>query len=344
MQYMIETPSTQRVPARRLNTGPAHTGNMAGSVSVHDENSLETTTARHTLENLHEDDHKKLKQVIDSDRKLYKIHWTDIFKPGTLFNKVLSRVLYPTTSTLIGKVIAAGDLVKMKEVSVPIKAYQIQTNDGHQLSVWFATNSNPEARTKIYFHGNASHIASFTQEAIEDYKQGNNVCLMSYRGYSGNSGYPSEVGLIDDTNSTLDFLIKKQGIGTESMDFIAHSLGSAVLLNSLAKRAESNPEERYGELLLMSPFKSIRAMVKTKIKIIPQFIISYLTNIWNNSDALAKLKNKISNLKILHGKADQLIPLKHSQDLYQEALKLGINAELIELDNIGHNDIRRDMQ
>ena len=128
------------------------------------------------------------------------------------------------------------------------------------------------------------------------------------------------------------------------MDFITHSLGSAVLLNSLTKRAENNPEERYGELLLMSPFKSIRAMVKAKIKIVPQFIINCLTNIWNNSDALPKLKNKISKLKILHGKVDQLIPLKHSQDLYQEALQLGINAELIELDNMGHNDIRRDMQ
>ena len=202
---MIKTPSTQRVPVRRLNTGQANTGNMAGSIAVHDENSLATTTTRHTLENLHTVDHEKLKQIIDSDRKLYKIHWTDIFKPKTLFNKVLSRVLYPVTSTFMSAVRSSVNLDKIKNAGVPIDVHQVQTNDGHQLSVWFAANLNPEARTKIYFHGNASHIASFMQEAIEDYKQGNNVCLLSYRGYSGNSGYPSEGGLIDDTNSTLDF-------------------------------------------------------------------------------------------------------------------------------------------
>jgi pimeloyl-ACP methyl ester carboxylesterase len=274
------------------------------------------------------------------DKKNWCIRFTDIFRPVTLFNKIFNKILYPFQKAHRSDF--DRDFRSIFQAGIPLEKHLIRTSDNHSIELWFARHSNPEARTKIYLHGNGSNITNFKREAIEDFKNGNNICLFSYRAYSGNHGYPSEEGLIDDANSVIDFLKSKQAVNTESVDFEAHSLGCAVLLNTLVKRAAKNPDERYGDLLLMSPFKSMRAEAESKY--MPRFISWFLRTTWDNYDAIPKLKGKINKLKILHGKNDRVIPHKHSQELYKQAMNSSIDSELIELDNIGHNDIRRDMR
>jgi dipeptidyl aminopeptidase/acylaminoacyl peptidase len=46
----------------------------------------------------------------------------------------------------------------------------------------------------------------------------------------------------------------------------------------------------------------------------------------------------------MHGKNDQVIPIQDSRDLYKQAQSYSISSELIELENIGHNDIKRGMK
>jgi fermentation-respiration switch protein FrsA (DUF1100 family) len=109
-------------------------------------------------------------------------------------------------------------------------------------------------------------------------------------------------------------------------------------MGTLAKRPS---RETYGNLTLMSPFKSVRDMVKTKTKIIPQFIINWLTNSWNNLEALPKLKGRINGLKIIHGKNDGIVPCQQGQDLHKLAQTHSINSEFVELAGAGHNDMGR---
>jgi fermentation-respiration switch protein FrsA (DUF1100 family) len=260
-----------------------------------------------------------------------KVTFADIFKPKNLFTKILNKFLYPANRNFLLK-------HQLKPVE-PFKQYRIHSSGGQVINTWLALNPNPQARTKIFFHGNASNITSFQQQAQEEYARGNNACLVSYRGYSGNDGTPSQDGIVSDTNAMINFLIEKQNLKTESMDFIAYSLGSAVVLNTLAHRTETNPREQFGELNLIAPFKSMQALIKNKLKIIPQLVINYFTNTWNNLDAIKKLKNRVSKIKILHGKNDSLIPYEHSVELYQEALKIGVQADLNLIDGKNHNDI-----
>ncbi len=83
---------------------------------------------------------------------------------------------------------------------------------------------------------------------------------------------------------------------------------------------------------------------EAKTKIIPRFLINLLTNTWNNQEAICKLKGKVKHIKIMHGKNDQVIPIQDSRDLYKQAQSYSISSELIELENIGHNDIKRGMK
>lgn len=271
------------------------------------------------------------------DQRIWEIGFTDILRPVTLFNKIFNKILYP-----FHKAHRSDFDPEFRNIlNSGLEKHLIKTRDNHSIELWFARNPNPKARTKIYLHGNGSNITNFKQEAIEDYKNGNNICLFSYRGYSGNHGYPSQEGLIDDTSSVIDFLKNKQDICTQTMDFDAHSLGCAVLLNTLAQRVSANPDESYGDLLLMSPFKNIRAVAESKY--MPRFLSSLIRDTWNSFEALPKLTGRINRIKFLHGKADKVIPYQHSQELYQQARNSSINAELVELENTGHNDIRRSL-
>jgi pimeloyl-ACP methyl ester carboxylesterase len=257
----------------------------------------------------------------------------EIIKPRQLFEKILAKFLYPASSNIATLIEQERCFRNLRSSGVPVEQHIIKTADGHSIELWFARNASSEARTKVFLHGNGSTIASFASQAETDFQQGNNICLFSYRGYSGNPGKPSEQGWIDDTNSVINFLINEQEVNSQNMDFVAHSLGCAVLLNSLAER---DSQEQFGNLTLLAPFKSVRDMIKAKLKILPQFIINWLTNAWNNHEAIAKLKGKVADIKIVHGTKDILIPITQARELHQEAARNGIKSEFVEV-NCGHN-------
>ncbi len=262
-----------------------------------------------------------------------------IHKARTLFDKVLKHILYPQVN--ISPKALKGDGFYFNELQREIPNLEnllIDSSDQHKVRIWFAGNTNPNGRTKLYLHGNASSIACFYKEAEEDYKQGYNICLMSYRGYSSTPGKPSHEGLMADANAVIDFLINKQHLVSETIDGEAHSLGCAILLNTLASRTGS-----FGDLMLLAPFSSIRDIVKDRLKPVPKSVIDWLTNVWNNIEALGQLKDRIRSLKILHGTKDEIIPYEQSKQLYETAQLLGIESELIILDDIKHSNISRDL-
>jgi pimeloyl-ACP methyl ester carboxylesterase len=255
------------------------------------------------------------------------------------FDKVLKYILYPQLN--ISHSTLKGDAFYFRELQFEIPNLEdkfVKAADGHDVRIWFARNTQPAGRTKIYLHGNASSIACFYKEANEDYQQGYNICLMSYRGYSSTPGKPSHEGLMADANAVFDFLIKEQGIAPASIDVEAHSLGCAIALHTLASRKES-----FGEVLLLAPFSSIRDIVKDRLKPLPQGLIDWLTNVWNNTEALDAIKDRVSSLTIMHGTKDEIIPYEQSRRLHEVAQLLEIKSRLIILDDIKHNNISRDL-
>ncbi len=262
-----------------------------------------------------------------------------IYKIKSLFDKVLKRILYPQVN--ISHSTLKGDSFYFRELQFEIPNLEdkfIKAADGHDVRIWFARNPQPSGRTKVYLHGNASSIACFYKEANADYKQGSNICLMSYRGYSSTPGKPSHEGLMADANAVLDFLINEQHIASKTIDTEAHSLGCAIALHTLASRTES-----FGDVLLLAPFSSIRDIVKDRLKPLPQGLIDWLTNVWNNTEALADIKDRIGSLTIMHGTEDEIIPYEQSRRLHEVAQVLGIKSKLLILDDIKHNNISRDL-
>jgi fermentation-respiration switch protein FrsA (DUF1100 family) len=63
------------------------------------------------------------------------------------------------------------------------------------------------------------------------------VAYLSYRGFGGSSGSPSETGLITDANAGYDWLIAK-GVEPGRIALLGESLGSGVAVQLAARRQQ----------------------------------------------------------------------------------------------------------
>lgn len=213
------------------------------------------------------------------------------------------------------KIPAAIGLPKMQSV-----AYT--TSDKLSLRAWYQPAQKGYG-TLVYFHGNAgnaSHRAPLVRAYLD---AGYGVLLAEYRGYGGNSGKPSEAGLIRDGEAALAFL-SKQGIKANCTILFGESLGSAISLAMAAK----NP---VAALVLQAPFASMLALAKHHY---PFYAYSaLLRDHYNNSEYIETIKAPVL---VLQGEQDKVVPIAFGRAVYQ---LLSSKKQFISYPQRGHNDL-----
>jgi pimeloyl-ACP methyl ester carboxylesterase len=265
----------------------------------------------------------------------------DLFRPKILLNKILLKVLYPSDS--IPTLATPANLKHFEKLGALIEPKYIFTEEGRRILTYHMKHAAGEHNTQVYFHGNAGNINTFSNEALEDFKNGKNVFLSSYNGYSGNSGQVSRENLIAYSKALFNHLIDVEKVPSQSIDIMAHSLGCAVALEGLAARSkEKNAEEKYGNITLVSPFSNLKNLIKEKTKIFPVSTIQDLfkEELWDNKEAITQLvPSLVKFIEIIHGENDKLIPKSHAQELYQHVKQCATPASLNIIPNASHNDV-----
>lgn len=156
--------------------------------------------------------------------------------------------------------------------------------------------------TLLFFHGNAVdwQSAEFTTQLAR--QRGYGVLAAEYRGYGGNPGDPDEQGLYADGRAAYDWLLAR-GLSAGDIVIVGNSLGSGVA-TELASRVQARA------LMLVAPFKSMVATAANKYPYAP--VDSLLADRFDN---IAKIGVVAMPVLVVHGSADQLIPLAHARDL-----------------------------
>ena len=112
------------------------------------------------------------------------------------------------------------------------KIEKIYINSESSLVGWhFQKNQN--YKTILFFHGNAGKLDNRIYKLNEFSKMNVNYLIFAYRGFSGNDGNPSEIGLYDDALAAKKWLNSKK-IEDKNIILYGESLGTAIALN-LAK-------------------------------------------------------------------------------------------------------------
>ena len=146
------------------------------------------------------------------------------------------------------------DLNNIEEIKIP-------TSDSLNLLAWYSKpkNHNP---LLIYFHGNSFDIGERAHRIKRYIDKGWGVLLLAWRGYSGNSGKPTEKNLYSDAESTLDWINTNTNIDKENIIIYGESLGAAVAV-------EIGTKYKFKSIVLEAPFSSITEIANKRYKIFP---------------------------------------------------------------------------
>ena len=124
----------------------------------------------------------------------------------------------------------------------------LTTADGEKVIVWHVP-ARPGHPVVLYFHGNGDYLAGFFGRFREIIADGTGVVALSYRGYAGSSGQPSEHGLLQDAAAAYAFTIARYR--ADRIVVWGFSLGSGVAVALAADQA-------VGKLILEAPLHLAR--------------------------------------------------------------------------------------
>jgi len=191
-------------------------------------------------------------------------------------------------------------------LTVNIEKVKIVTEDNIDLLAWYHNKDINKFKTILYLHGNAGSLENRIHKINHFEDMNINFLLLSWRGFSGNKGEPTEQGLYQDARSAVKWLIK-QGVFEENIIIYGESLGTGVT-------TEIAQNKNFAGIILESPFTSMVAAGKSKYPIFP---IRLLLKDRYESDK--KIKNIKSPVLIMHGEQDNIVPFWMGEKMFQLA-------------------------
>lgn len=231
-----------------------------------------------------------IRQVVPKPgRPAQLLLWLALLAPISLWAAPFGRLVYPAPT------------VPLVERPVPerVSLVEVTTADGLVLAGLHAppVDGQPVA---LVFPGNASDAADVAWWLAPLLEQGFGLVAVSYRGYSGNPGRPSEAGLIRDAEAFMALAVERHP--EAPLWVIGHSLGGAVAL-ALADRAAPHA------VLTWGTFTTLRDMA-------PAFGRWLMADVWRNIDRVPRLS---APLFLVHGLADPVVPAGHRERLHAVA-------------------------
>lgn len=181
----------------------------------------------------------------------------------------------------------------------------LKADDGTPLVGWWIARKSGEARVYLYFHGNADGLDRRAARFGLLASDGSGVLALSYRGYGGSGGSPSEAVLHADALSIYRHL--RETVPAHRIVIFGESLGTGVSLN-LARQVEAKA------VVLDSPYYSVLRRAQATYPWLP--VAWLLTDTFRSDLWISDVDEPVL---ILHGTADDLIPPRDSAELLMRA-------------------------
>jgi len=184
----------------------------------------------------------------------------------------------------------------------------------------------------LYTHGQAENMDYYWGRAklLANLKSKNNygVFMMDYRGYGMSEGEPTEKGLSEDVEASIEWLIE-HGVQQENTFYYGFSLGVIPALDLIVNKTDFTP----AKVIIESPLSSVEnlAQSSTLINVDPNFVTSLK---FNNAETMKGVKIPLC---WLHGREDDYVELSNGQLVYDN--HSGAYKESHIIDNAKHADI-----
>ena len=198
----------------------------------------------------------------------------------------------------------------------------LDTADGERVIVWHVP-ARPGHPVVLYFHGNGDFLAGFFGRFRDLVADETGIIALSYRGYAGSSGHPSERGLLNDAAAAYAFVTARYDAARVVV--WGFSLGSGVAVALAADRP-------VGRLILEAPFTSTADVAASLFWFMP---VRLVMRDQFRSDL--RIGRVTAPLLILHGARDRAIPVHFGERLFALANQ---PKQFVRFPEGGHEDLQ----
>ena len=199
--------------------------------------------------------------------------------------------------------------------------YFLTTADGEKVIVWHVP-AKPGHAVILYFPGNGDFLAGSASRFRAMTSDGSGLVALSYRGYAGSTGQPSERGLLLDAAAAYAFASARYS--ADRIVAWGFSLGSGVAV----ALASGQP---VGKLILEAPYTSIADVAALRFRIVP---VRWLMRDQFHSDE--RIARVAAPLLIMHGARDSMIPIRLGERLFSLARE---PKRFVRFPEGGHDDL-----
>ena len=198
----------------------------------------------------------------------------------------------------------------------------LMSGDGTPLYAW-TIPAPADGMTVLYLHGNAGSVGGRSVRIRRFMSLGWGVYMPEYRGYGGNSGDPTEAGLMFDARAALAAL-RARGVPAARTVIWGESLGTGLAVQLAA-------ETRVAAVILESPYTSMVDLARGRYWFLP---VAWLVR--DPFDSLSRIALVTAPILIIQGGLDAIVPPAMGR-----ALLAAANApkELLFVAEAGHNDL-----
>jgi len=187
-----------------------------------------------------------------------------------------------------------------------VEEVRLTAADGTKFLLWADLPEDPDTPVILYFHGNAEAVWNLGERIAMWREAGYGFAAMSYRGYPGSGGSPSEEALTADAQQAFDWLVE-EGVPAERIIATGFSLGSGIATALAASRPVAG-------LSLGAPFTSAADIGRRLYPWLP--VGPLMRDSWNSLERIALVDAPVA---LVHGTADSFIPIAMSRALYAAA-------------------------
>lgn len=181
----------------------------------------------------------------------------------------------------------------------------LPTPDGETVVLWWSPPADGQP-VVLFFHGNGGAMSDRAERLAFYQARGFGAAFLSYRGYGGSTGKPTETGLMLDANAAYAFL-RGKGIAAEQIVLVGESLGSGVAVQIAARHPVA-------AVVLEAPYS---AAVDIAAQAYPWVPVRWLMK--DRFLSRTYITDVRAPLLILHGERDRVIPQGFGKTLYDLA-------------------------
>lgn len=177
----------------------------------------------------------------------------------------------------------------------------LDTPDGEKIIVWYAAPRDGKP-VVLYFHGNGGSLRYRAERFKRLTAAGFGLVALSYRGYAGSTGKPTEGGLIEDARTAYAFATSRHPDARIAL--WGESLGSGVAVALAA-------EKKVARVVLDAPFTSTSDVAARTYFFLPVRLL--MKDQFRSDERIARVTAPVL---ILHGDADTIVPFAFGERLY----------------------------